>query len=246
MRWITCVPHAKWAWTFLEAGRGFFAHTLLSFSPTTTIPRPSRIPLRLSPTSAMRFSLAALAAVALPAAHAAISIIAPSASEYWVQDTTNTITWSYSAGDPSPINIFVNNLQNTTLNGNFSIATYVNVSAESFTVTNVTLVTGGNYEVVFADPANATTIYATSGTFSVDAPGTSPAPSVSPSGTGSASSGSANASGSGASHSASSSGSGASTTTTQNAAAPALSVSTGGIMGVIAACGIASLSALLL
>lgn len=37
--------------------------------------------------------------------------------------------------------------------------------------TNVTLVTGGNYEVVFADPANATTIYATSGTFSVDAPG---------------------------------------------------------------------------
>lgn len=47
-----------------------------------------------------------------------------------VQDTTNTITWSYSAGDPSPINIFVNNLQNTTLNGNFSIATYVNVSAE--------------------------------------------------------------------------------------------------------------------
>ena len=47
-----------------------------------------------------------------------------------VQNATNTITWSYNAGDPSPIDIFVRNLQNTTLNGNFSIASYVNVSAE--------------------------------------------------------------------------------------------------------------------
>ncbi|EPT00061.1 hypothetical protein FOMPIDRAFT_1123394, partial [Fomitopsis schrenkii] len=229
-----------------------------------------------------------------------------------VQFTTNTITWDYSPGDPSPINIIVNNLQNTTLNGDFSIASYVNVSAQSFTVTNVTLVTGSNYQVVFIDPANTTIVYATSGTFSVDAPGSksisssfaflngggdatrtpdaqhvypagfskcsvgtrfeprpaihgikslyraqcdlthlllaSPAPSVSPSGSGSAS-GSASASGSGASHSgasASGSGSGASTTNTQNAAVPALGVSAGGVVGVIAACGIASLSALLL
>lgn len=178
--------------------------------------------------------------------------------------------------------------------------------------TNVTLVTGSNYQVVFIDPANTTIVYATSGTFSVDAPGSksisssfaflngggdatrtpdaqhvypagfskcsvgtrfeprpaihgikslyraqcdlthlllaSPAPSVSPSGSGSAS-GSASASGSGASHSgasASGSGSGASTTNTQNAAVPALGVSAGGVVGVIAACGIASLSALLL
>lgn len=47
-----------------------------------------------------------------------------------VQNATNTITWSYNSGDPSPIDIFVRNLQNTTLNGNFSIASYVNVSAE--------------------------------------------------------------------------------------------------------------------
>ena len=226
--------------------------------------------------------------------------------------------------------------------------------------TNVTLVTGSNYQVLFVDPANTTIVYATSGTFSVEAPGSksflhngslnsggdaswspdshhirvsptscnlvivprceygpwqlsgmpcphlflvswllprqdeskrigetfrawhrtcppvvwgsiepslaplfmdsvpylarshpfsllaSPAPSVSPSGSASAS-GSA-ASGSGASHSGSSSasGSGASASTTQNAAAPALGVSAGGVMGVIAACGVASLSALLL
>ena len=75
----------------------------------------------------------------------------------------------------------------------------------------------------------------------------SPAPSVSPSGSASAS-GSA-ASGSGASRSGASStasGSGASASTTQNAAVPAFGVSAGGVMGVIAACGVASLSALLL
>ena len=37
--------------------------------------------------------------------------------------------------------------------------------------TNVTLVTGSNYQVLFVDPANTTIVYATSGTFSVEAPG---------------------------------------------------------------------------
>ncbi|KAH9837777.1 uncharacterized protein C8Q71DRAFT_856961 [Rhodofomes roseus] len=191
----------------------------------------------------MRFFLAALAA--LPAARAAISILAPSNSEYWVQNQTNTITWNYSPGDPSPIDIVVSNAANTTLNGNFTIAQYVNLTAQSFTVTNVTLVTGGNYQVSFVDPANATIIYATSGTFSVDSPGTSPAPSVSPSSASSSASGSASGSAA-SSTSPSSSGSGASTTNSASAAPAQFAMSAGGVMGVIAACGVASLSALLL
>lgn len=47
-----------------------------------------------------------------------------------VQDTTNNITWTYTAGSPNPINIIVFNQNNATLNGNFSIASYVNVSQE--------------------------------------------------------------------------------------------------------------------
>ncbi|KAH9922203.1 uncharacterized protein B0H18DRAFT_879565, partial [Fomitopsis serialis] len=170
----------------------------------------------------------------------AITILAPSDSEYWVQNQTNTITWDYTPGDPNPIDIVVSNTQNTTLNGNFSIAQYVNLTTQ-VSPTNVTLVTGGNYQVSFVDPANASVVYATSGTFSVDAPGTSAAPSVSPSSVSSSASGSA-----ASSTSPSSSGSSASTSNSASAAPAQLGMSAGGVMGVIAACGVASLSALLL
>ncbi|KZT64207.1 hypothetical protein DAEQUDRAFT_718421 [Daedalea quercina L-15889] len=232
---VTCAPHAKRAWMVPAEPNGFFAHRQVFFlQPPSSPPSPAYTPSP-SPTSAMRFFLAALAA--LPAARAAISIIQPSASEYWVQYETNTITWNYNAGDPSLIDIIVSNIDNTTLNGNFSIAQYVNVSAETFTVTNVTLVVGSNYQVSFLDPANASIIYATSGTFSVDAPGSDASSS--------SASGSASASGASGT-SPSSSGSGASSSNTSSSAPKQLGMSAGGIMGVIAACGVASLSALLL
>ena len=47
-----------------------------------------------------------------------------------VQNQTNVITWQFNQGDPSPININVVNSNNATLNGVFSIASFVNVSQE--------------------------------------------------------------------------------------------------------------------
>ncbi|KAI0920643.1 hypothetical protein AcW1_002326 [Taiwanofungus camphoratus] len=177
---------------------------------------------------------------------AAITISGPSQSAYWVQYTTNVITWSYTAGDPNPIDILVINQNDTTLNGDFSIAQYVDVSQESFTVTNVTLVVGDNYAVEFVNPNNGSQVYAKSNAFSVKPPGTLAAPtsSVSPSSTGSAS-------GSAASSTSPSSASGSSSSTSPSHSANAAYTvsafgSTQGILGVIAACGVASLSALFL
>ncbi|CCM04110.1 uncharacterized protein FIBRA_06270 [Fibroporia radiculosa] len=185
----------------------------------------------------MRF--AALAALALiPAAQAAITILGPSPSEYWVQYTTNTITWTYASGDPNPINIDVFNTHNTTLNGNFSIASYVNVSQQSFTVTNVTLVTGGDYAIRFISPTNSSMVYATSQLFSVMAPGTAPAPTTSAS--------------SSASSTASGSSSSSTSTTSAGSGQKSSAIRAVGLesaqtaFGIIAACGVASLSALLL
>lgn len=47
-----------------------------------------------------------------------------------VQNASNTITWQFSSGDPSPIDILVVNSNNATLNGAFSIARFVNVSIQ--------------------------------------------------------------------------------------------------------------------
>ena len=47
-----------------------------------------------------------------------------------MQNTSNVITWTYSPGDPSPVDIVVTNPDNTTLNGNFSIARFIDISAE--------------------------------------------------------------------------------------------------------------------
>ncbi|KAF9815636.1 hypothetical protein IEO21_04426 [Rhodonia placenta] len=195
----------------------------------------------------MRFSLAALALALLPAALADITITGPSTSEYWVQDTTNNITWTYTAGSPNPINIIVFNQNNATLNGNFSIASYVNVSQEASCRTNVTLVVGDSYGVRFTSPTNISDIYATSGLFSVRAAGTAPAPTSASSSAASASA-SASGSASGSAASGTSPSTSGSASTKSSAASPrAFGVQNAqAVFGVIAACGVATLSALLL
>jgi hypothetical protein len=47
-----------------------------------------------------------------------------------VQNTSNQISWTYTQGDPTSVDIIVNNSNNQTLNGNFSIARNVPVSQE--------------------------------------------------------------------------------------------------------------------
>lgn len=145
-----------------------------------------------------------LALALLPyAVFAAITINGPSSSSYWVQNTSNLISWTYTQGAPATVDIVVINSNNQTLNGNFSIARSVPVSSESFTVTDVTLRVGTGYQVLFLDTTE-TQVLAQSSSFEVKAPGTSPAPTTSPSsttpqGTGSGTSGNGTASGSAAS-----------------------------------------------
>ena len=47
-----------------------------------------------------------------------------------VQNTSNIISWSFTQGDPSTVDIVITNTNNQTLNGNFSIARSVPVSQE--------------------------------------------------------------------------------------------------------------------
>ncbi|KAI0633096.1 hypothetical protein C8Q77DRAFT_1121600 [Trametes polyzona] len=190
----------------------------------------------------MRFSLAALA---LPIAVAsALDITGPSESAFWVQNTSNTITWTFNQGDPSPININVVNSNNRTLNGIFSIASFVNVSDLTFTVTNVTLVPGDGYQVQFVNTSNITQVFASSQTFTVKPPGSAPAPtSASPSSTASGSGSAANPSATSPSGSGTS---GSSATPTGDSNGGLSLTSSQGVLGVIAACGIATVSALLL
>ncbi|THH33384.1 hypothetical protein EUX98_g818 [Antrodiella citrinella] len=184
----------------------------------------------------MRF--AAFVAALLPTvALATISITGPSETEYWVQFTSNNISWSFAAGDPNPVSIIIQNGNASFLNGAFSIAQNIDVSLESFTVTNVTLNVDDGFQVAFVNPSNQSQIYATSSNFSVKAPGTAPAPPInatasasssssSPSATSPTSSGAASPTGNAASHS------GATTVSA-------------GVMGAIVAGGIAAFSALL-
>lgn len=81
---------------------------------------------------------------------ATISINTPSSTGYWfvtssvhcvasltslfllfrIQFDSNNISWSYTSGDPTPVDILVTNGDNATLNGDFSIARYVPVSQQ--------------------------------------------------------------------------------------------------------------------
>jgi len=105
----------------------------------------------------------------------ALSINSPSPSGFWVQFTSNVITWSFTSGDPQLVDIFVTNPNNTFLNGPFAIAQNVNVSNGTFTVTNVTLIQGSGFVVEFVNPNNNSQVFASSQSFNVDAPGTPPA-----------------------------------------------------------------------
>ncbi|CAH7685901.1 hypothetical protein PPACK8108_LOCUS20497 [Phakopsora pachyrhizi] len=126
----------------------------------------------------MRFSSFCVGIAGLTASAKALTITSPSASSYWVQFSTNTIAWSLSNGDPTDVTLQVINRNSTTLNGVFTIAEYVKASLESYTVTNVTLVTAEE----MVNPMNNSQVYATSGTFGVKPSGTTPAPVTGPSG----------------------------------------------------------------
>lgn len=120
----------------------------------------------------------ALASV-IPSVLGNITIAGPSDKAYWVQFTENNITWSYKQGDPSPISIFISNAEQNLLNGEFSIAEYLDSSIQQFTVTNVTLVQGSGFVVNFVNPKNFSEIYASSKPFEVKPEGTAPANLVS-------------------------------------------------------------------
>lgn len=47
-----------------------------------------------------------------------------------VQGSSNTITWTYTQGDPTPISIFIVNSDVNTLNGAFSVDEYVDVATQ--------------------------------------------------------------------------------------------------------------------
>jgi len=168
------------------------------------------------------FALALLPAAAL----ATISINTPSSTGYWIQFDSNNISWSYTSGDPTPVDILVTNGDNATLNGDFSIARYVPVSQQSFTVTNVTLLVGTGYQVVFVNSNNASQVYANSSDFEVKAAGTTPAPTSTPSSSGSSSGNSVASSGTKSSTSPSST----SSSTSKKNSAPGMVVDVPGLL----------------
>ncbi|KAH8092181.1 hypothetical protein BXZ70DRAFT_909565 [Cristinia sonorae] len=187
----------------------------------------------------MRFATLAAAALFPAAALAAISITNPTSDAYWVQFTSNNIGWNYEEGDPNPITIVVSNTNDTFLNGEFSIHEFVDLALQTFTVTNVTLKVADDYQVVFVNPKNHTEVYAMSENFSVKETGTEPAEQPeppTPSSTSVSSTKSRTASRTPTSTS----------TIPPNGTLSAATTSSASIVGVIAAAGIATLSALLL
>ncbi|KAH9825018.1 hypothetical protein DFH28DRAFT_878538 [Melampsora americana] len=132
----------------------------------------------------MRTSVVLTGLLSLAASSLAFTVTGPSASSYWVQFSTNTISWSQGSGDPPVVSLQIVNPNRNLLNGVFSIAEYVKASLESYTVTNVTLLVGDGYQVQMVNSTNATQVYASSGTFSVKDANTTAAPVASTSGNG--------------------------------------------------------------
>ncbi|KAF9780317.1 hypothetical protein BJ322DRAFT_332533 [Thelephora terrestris] len=175
----------------------------------------------------MRAAFAALAT--LPAlALATIQITSPNTNDYWVQNTSKSITWTYAKGDPTPISIFIVNSDVNVLNGAFSVDEYVDVSTQSYTITNVTLNSGTGYAVEFVNPSNYSDVYAISPRFEVKVAGTPPSSSTP--------AGSSSSSGPGSSSSTSSSSKPSGTTTTGTNLNGALS-SSSNIFFSLATCG---------
>jgi hypothetical protein len=139
----------------------------------------------------------AVAALGFIASALAITINTPSPSSFWVQNVSNTITWTFNQGDPNPIFITVTNSNSSILNGQFAIQNGVDLSNGTFTVTNVTLLTDSGYVVNFVNGSNLTQVYASSQPFDVKVPGTPPAQTGSPSGSSSPSATGGNSSASG-------------------------------------------------
>ncbi|KZV77763.1 hypothetical protein PENSPDRAFT_645366 [Peniophora sp. CONT] len=186
----------------------------------------------------MRASLASLAL--LPATALALSITGPSDSAYWVANTSKTISWTTSSGDPAQVDVVLTNPNNQTLNGDFFVARFLNTSAESFTITNVTIRAGDDYQVVFVNPANASQVYANSSDFSVKPAGT-PAAATSSAASSSASS-TASASGS----STGSASASAASSTQSSAASPLAGISFGSAIYALGACALAAVGGALL
>jgi len=185
----------------------------------------------------------------LPAALATITITGPTESSYWVQFTSNIISWTAAANDPNPVSIIVSNTNDSFLNGDFSIAQFVDINQKSFTVTNVTLRVDDGYTVTFVNPSNASQIYATGPTFSVKPAGTAPAPNATASSnsTSTSSSSAPGSTGSSSSNSSSSgSGSGTGAPSPTNAVKNSGFRPTTGVASAIAAAGVISLVAALL
>ncbi|KAL5533130.1 hypothetical protein ACEPAF_4906 [Sanghuangporus sanghuang] len=167
----------------------------------------------------MHFAKTTLALLAAASSALAITIDTPSPESYWVQNTSNTISWSFSSSDPNPVDIIVSNSNSSYLNGNFSIATSVDLSNGTFTVTNVTLVVASGYTVSFLNISNSDQVYASSEQFEVKASGTTPASVSSASASPTATSAGGTASGSASSGSASGSGSASAASSTESSAA---------------------------
>ena len=113
-----------------------------------------------------------LAALTFVASAVALQINGPSANAYWVQNVSNTITWTHDSNDANPIDIIITNKNETMLNGAFSIERNVDLSNGTFTVSNVTLLSGSGYTVHFVNGTNPSQIYGSSAEFEVRPPGT--------------------------------------------------------------------------
>ncbi|EIW56420.1 uncharacterized protein TRAVEDRAFT_49246 [Trametes versicolor FP-101664 SS1] len=123
----------------------------------------------------MRISFAVIALSI--AVTSALEITAPSQSVFWVQDTSNTITWTFNEGDPSPLTIILENTDPQILNGvGLALTSSVDTSAESFTVANVTFPAVNGYTVEFVDPVNNNVVFASSAVFMIKPAGSAPPP----------------------------------------------------------------------
>jgi len=109
-------------------------------------------------------------------ADAFITIIGPADPQYyWVQFEPNYIFWTYVTGASDTVSIVIRNVNDDSLNGQFSIIENVQTALESFEVTNVTLKVASGYVVEFVNPQNESIPLDLGQSFSVMPFGTPPA-----------------------------------------------------------------------
>jgi len=115
-----------------------------------------------------------VSAIALIPSALALAVTSPNSNAYWVYGISNTISWTYTSGDPTTISIFITNPDSDALNGPFAVAENVPISQQSVTVTQVTLRPDDGYIVNFVDAKNDTAIFAQSTGFTVKPQGSLP------------------------------------------------------------------------